>query len=347
MVVGSAGDPPSSSQRFVGPGSADDRPGSVVGEDVRILGRGLGDRGTQREGPERAVEPLRDVDGDEVGSVRGSRITLEFTNAPDSGIAPVDEKLPGKDPNGFRVSIVTAPAFGMAGGRRPSADRLERLDEQAGVVRDGGGLPPDDLPASAAPLVERGGPCLVGEMGPADDEVERRPVAQGRGIAGQPHRDRRAGLEARKSMTPASTPPRNSSRESGAPAGLISWKSGAVSLRAVAVSASTSACRRVVSIARSGRPATSSPVTRMTPSRAGGHHERRGDRGQRAPHRPLNVCAPSSLSPLLGWIRGVERGGVHARNPTELGFPRHPGGCRLAPWPPRASEAGAGSGSSS
>ena len=38
---------------------------------------------------------------------------LEFRTVPDSAIAPVEEKIPGKGPKGFRVSIVTAPAFGM------------------------------------------------------------------------------------------------------------------------------------------------------------------------------------------------------------------------------------------
>src|SRR5215470_17116816 len=42
-----------------------------------------------------------------------------------------------------------------------------------------------------------------------------------------------------------------SSRADTPPAGLMSWKSGAISLRAVAVSASTSACRRCCSIWRS------------------------------------------------------------------------------------------------
>src|SRR5512132_3470666 len=128
-----------------------------------------------------------------------SRITLEFKNVPDSGIAPLDEKVPGEGPNGLWVSIVTAAAFGMACGRTPRgggrlADRLDRLDEQVEAVRDRGRLQPDDLPASVAPLVQRRGPRLVGDMRAAGDDVERGLVAQRGGIAGQPHRDRRAGL---------------------------------------------------------------------------------------------------------------------------------------------------------
>ena len=54
----------------------------------------------------------------ESGPSGGSRSRLEFRKVPDSAIAPVVLKLPGKGPNGFRVSIVTVPAFGMAARRR-------------------------------------------------------------------------------------------------------------------------------------------------------------------------------------------------------------------------------------
>jgi hypothetical protein len=47
-------------------------------------------------------------------ALRSSRITLEFRNVPDSGIAPVEEKIPGDGPNGFLVSIVTAARFRIA-----------------------------------------------------------------------------------------------------------------------------------------------------------------------------------------------------------------------------------------
>src|SRR5215470_6379861 len=53
-----------------------------------------------------------------------------------------------------------------------------------------------------------------------------------------------------KSRTPALTAPRSCSRDCAAPPGLMSWKSSAMSWRAVAVSASARACVRFCSIAR-------------------------------------------------------------------------------------------------
>jgi hypothetical protein len=64
------------------------------------------------------------------------------------------------------------------------------------VVRDRGRLLPDDLPASVAPLVELRDPPLVGDPRvAADDQVEAHLESKRGGIAGEPNRDRRRGLE--------------------------------------------------------------------------------------------------------------------------------------------------------
>jgi hypothetical protein len=65
-----------------------------------------------------------------------------------------------------------------------SADRLDRLDEEAEVVRDRGRLLPDDLPASVPTLVELGDPPLVRDVRvSADDQVEAHLEAKRGGVS--------------------------------------------------------------------------------------------------------------------------------------------------------------------
>ena len=133
-VVGGARDSPLSLQRFVGAGSVDDHPGPVVGEDVGILGRGLGDRGAEREGPERAVEPLRDVDGDEVGTVqrpRGSRSSSERFPTPRSHRSMRRSRAKARTAFGSRSSPLRPSAWlaGVAaGGRRQLTGLIDSMN---------------------------------------------------------------------------------------------------------------------------------------------------------------------------------------------------------------------------
>src|SRR5262245_45577657 len=65
--------------------------------------------------------------------------------------------------------------------------RLQRLQEEVGLVWDCGRLLPDDLPAPVAAFVELGTPRLVGQATASDDQIEAPLVAQDGGVTVQPH----------------------------------------------------------------------------------------------------------------------------------------------------------------